>query len=111
MTLSSILLGLFTVAGMSAGQILIKLAARRGTLAETLTAPELWAAGILYVAVSVAWIMLLRQTDLSRAYPFMAATFVLVPAFAVIVLGESVTPFYAAGVLLIVAGIVVTLWS
>ena len=107
----AIVLTVAVVLGMASGQILFKLASGQGDLAHILVSPVFWAAAILYGAVTILWVMLLREIDLSRAYPFVAITYVLVPAASVVILGEKVGPWYLAGVVLIVAGIILAVRS
>lgn len=103
-----IVLSVSVVAGMAAGQVLFKLAAARGTVVEILTSASFWAAACLYGVVTVLWVLLLREMDLSRAYPLMAATYVLVPLAASVVFGETFGLLYGLGVIFIVIGIVLT---
>lgn len=56
---------------------------------------------------ALAWIAALSRIDLSSAYPFVAASFVLVLALSAIVFGESMTLPKVAGALLIVLGLIV----
>jgi multidrug transporter EmrE-like cation transporter len=56
---------------------------------------------------AVCWIFALTKFDLSRAYPFMSATFVLVLIGSAVFFGESLSPFKLAGLALIVAGLAV----
>jgi drug/metabolite transporter (DMT)-like permease len=102
-----IVLSVSVIAGMAAGQILFKLAAR-GTVVDILTSSSFWAAACLYGVVTVLWVLLLREMDLARAYPLMAATYVLVPLAAGVVFGETFGPLYGVGVIFIVVGIVLT---
>ena len=111
MRITVIALGIATVAGMATGQILFKLAAGQGSLSGIVSSPVLWAALVLYFFVALFWVLLLREVELSRAYPLIALTYVLVPIGSVLYLGEQLGPFYGWGVLLIVAGIVLTIWA
>jgi drug/metabolite transporter (DMT)-like permease len=106
LSLVAIVLLVAVVAGMSTGQILFKLAAGRGDLTQILLSPIFWGAAVLYGLITILWVVLLREVDLSRAYPFVATTYLLVPAASMIFLGEKVGPMYFAGVALIVIGIV-----
>ena len=93
MDTTRLLLLFLTVAGLSAGQILFKLAA------ESLPArPQVWdiafnyftiAAITLYAAITFLWIFLLKDGDLSKTYPIISLSFVLVPAASWIVFGET----------------------
>ena len=56
---------------------------------------------------AVAWMAALTQFELSRVYPFVALSFVLVLILSAIVFGEALTWPKVAGVLLIVAGLTV----
>jgi len=111
MNVKVVMLAVTTALGLAVGQLLFKLAASRGALIDIATAPVLWVALVLYATVTVVWVVLLREVELSRAYPVMAATYVLVPALSVLVLGEKLGPYYPYGVVLILAGIVLVMWT
>ncbi len=104
----AIVLAISTVLGMAAGQILFKQASGRGNFAEIFLSPIFWTAIVLYGVVTLLWVLLLRELDLSRAYPIMAATYVLVPISSMILLGEKLGWSYGLGVALIIGGIVLT---
>lgn len=57
---------------------------------------------------SLCWMAAMTQFELSYAYPFMGLTFVLVFTASVFLLGEQVTVGKLVGLVLIVAGIIVT---
>jgi drug/metabolite transporter (DMT)-like permease len=109
MSAGAILLGIFSVVGMSTGQVLFKLASGQGSIERILVSPYLWIAVVLYGAVSITWVLLLREIDLARAYPLLAACFVLVPIGAVQILGERFGALYGVGVVFILIGIFCTL--
>lgn len=67
------------------------------------------AAILLYGAATVLWISVLRELPLSRAYPFIALGFVLVPIAGRIFFDEVLDLRYFAGVVLIMAGILLTI--
>jgi drug/metabolite transporter (DMT)-like permease len=101
------ILAIATIVGMTTGQVLFKLASARG-VEQILISSHFWIACCLYAVVTVVWVLLLREMDLTRAYPIMAACYVFVPIVSAIFLGERVGPFYVAGVVLIIGGIVLT---
>src|SRR4051812_27998337 len=97
---------------LAVGQILFKRAAESGPplrgVAEFIglaANPYVWAALTVYGGATIYWIYLLQQVPLTRAYPFAALSFVLVPCFAWLIFGDTVTLRYAGGVALIVAGV------
>ena len=57
---------------------------------------------------SFFWMAAMTKLELSFAYPFMSAAFVLVFLLSVLLFQETVTPHKIIGLMLIVAGIVVT---
>ena len=59
------------------------------------------------VVAAFAWIAALSKLELSRAYPFVSASFVLVLILSTIVFGESLTFPKLAGAALIVAGLII----
>ena len=108
MTFEAVLLSSAVIVGMASGQILFKLAAGRGGFDHALSSWQFWTACILYGVVTLFWVLLLRKLDLSKAYPIMAATYVIVPLASVLVLDEKVGLTYLMGIALIIAGIVLT---
>src|SRR4051812_26842178 len=76
-------LTLACVIAIAAGQVMFKLSARSvagsGALHDLLFSPILIAALAVYGVATVAWISQLRFVELSRAYPLMALSFVIVP--------------------------------
>jgi len=99
---------------IAAGQILFKRAASQigsgsGTswLLEVARLPSMWIALALYGVSTLLWVRILMTVPLSRAYPFVALAFVLVPAAGYVFFHESITLRYAAGTALIIAGVIV----
>ena len=102
---------LFCVCLISLGQVLFKYvgmlsAAEPNGLNARAMAFGAVALGI-YGLATLIWIYLLRSIPLSKAYPFMALSFVLVPLAAMVVFSEAVNAAYVAGLLLIISGIFV----
>lgn len=103
---------LFVALTLGAGQLLFKLAAERlvigrGAVAlfvSFLSGPML-AALALYALATVLWVYLLHGLELSRAYPFIAVAFALVPLLAWLLLGESLGLRYWAGLGVMIAGL------
>jgi len=59
-----------------------------------------------YAVATVLWILLLRDAPLSRLYPYMALSFVMVAAASRLVFSEPIPPGHLLGLGLIVGGIV-----
>jgi len=97
---------------LASGQILFKQAALR--LGETITITSLlfngWlmAALTLYGAATVLWVLILRTTPLSLAYPFAALGFIIVPTAAYFIFKEELSIYYIFGAACIGAGIILT---
>ena len=66
------------------------------------------AAMSLYLLATVLWIGILREIPLSRAYPFIALGFVLVPLAGNLFYSESLDSYYFIGVAFIIVGITFT---
>jgi len=99
---------------IAAGQILFKRAAGQigsatgtGWVLDVMRLPTMWLALALYGAATLLWVRILTTVPLSRAYPFMALAFVLVPAAGYLLFNETVTSRYAIGTALIVVGVIV----
>ncbi|MBG1233588.1 EamA family transporter [Aestuariivirga litoralis] len=101
---------------MTAGQLLFKRAG--GILKDQPLALEsfikfdfaftLGSALLLYFLATCLWVLVLRDLALSKAYPMMATSFLLVPALAYFQLGESLGAKQLVGLLMIVGGIVLS---
>jgi drug/metabolite transporter (DMT)-like permease len=100
--------------GLALGQALFKLASTRmlqdgrPSFVLLFSTGSFYAALILYGALTVLWVWLLSSVPLSRAYPFVALSFVFTPILAVIAFNESVTPSYILGLVLIVGGLILS---
>jgi len=99
---------------LAIGQVLFKLAGREanlvdqvGDIAGLFVTPWTWAALLIYGGATVLWIILIQRVPLSRAYPFAALGFVLVPMASFWLFGERITLSYVLGAALVVVGIVV----
>ena len=98
---------------IAGGQVLFKLASRSAGafsaegLLRLFGNPYLLAALALYGFGTVVWIHVLRVVPLTLAYSFMALTFCVVPLLAHAFLDEALSWRYAAGVALIMLGMVI----
>lgn len=98
------------------GQVLFKMSGTRLAaypgqgFQSLLYNPVFIAAMALYTGATFLWVYVLKSVPLSYAYSFMAVTYVLVPVFASLWLGETLNVKYFAGLGLILAGLF-TLWS
>lgn len=106
------LIAVICVIGIAIGQILFKMGAaslqRTGSFFDTTTALTIISAFALYGFTSIAWIWVLQKVELGRVYPLMALAFVLVPLGSYIMFGEKFQTQYFVGVVIIVAGIIIT---
>ena len=111
MTAVQIGLALLCVVLIAIGQMLFKAiglaSLTQGAMIEPRAITLVIAAGTLYVVATVAWVWLLRSAPLSRAYPYMALSFVLVPLMSAFLYREALSVQYGIGIALVVAGIVV----
>jgi undecaprenyl phosphate-alpha-L-ara4N flippase subunit ArnE len=97
---------------LALGQILFKYAAQTSPRVESLVGvtgllfnPYLWAAGVLYAAATVLWLMILQHVPLSRAYVFAALGFAIVPLASAALFGDTLSPRFLFGAALIIAGV------
>ncbi len=115
MTLGNVLLIITCVLGISAGQILFKLASSSFPVAfgmaewlQFLVNKYFVSALIIYGAATIGWIMALKRVDLFIAYPFMALAFIIVPCASYYILGEPLTSRTFIGASLIVTGLIIS---
>lgn len=97
------------VAMVSVGQILFKVAAERLRLSDGhLTVPVFGVIALsllIYGVATLGWIWVLQWYPLSRIYPLMAMSFVLVPIGGSFLFGERLTLAYFGGTALLLAGL------
>src|SRR3954468_8423012 len=100
--------------GMTIGQVLFKLAANRSTLSphstEELLTQLLFnsyfvAAIVLYATFSVLWVWILSFSPLSRAYPFVALSFVLTPLAGTVLFNEAISHRFIVGLIFLLGGL------
>lgn len=113
MTALQLALLVVCVVGIAAGQILFKLGAVTFAgksflqmMSGLLVSPLILSGFVVYGVSTILWIGLLRYIPLSRAYPFMAFAFALVPLASWAFLGERVDSRYFAGATLILLGLI-----
>lgn len=102
---------------LSAGQITQKLAARKlrsseGAIAAVtslLRNAWFWVSGSLLALAMVTWLLTLSQFEVSKAYPMLAASFVLTAIASRILLQEQIGRTQWAGIALITTGVALML--
>ena len=67
--------------------------------------PFIMAGMLLYVTAMLIWLYVLKNVEVSYAYPFTALGFILVMAISYFFLAEQVTMLRIAGIALIIGGI------
>jgi drug/metabolite transporter (DMT)-like permease len=113
LTLSQIALLVGYAVGMSAGQLLFKMAALRyaaeGAVGERLLGlmqnVYFLAALVLYAGFSILWVWILSFTPLARAYPFVALAFAITPLLGGLLFHEAISARLLAGIFLILCGL------
>jgi len=112
MTLLQILLILFTVFLLSAGQVLFKLASEDIILTSTGILPSLMSlklviAFAVYAIATLLWLIALKGVPLRVAYPFTAMAFFIVPTLAHFFLGETLgwNTYVGAGIIALGVGV------
>ena len=100
---------LFLKVGMSDSKIINAL--ERGDMlrlfATTATSWSVIVGLALYVLGALAWLLVLTKADVSFAYPFMGAAFVLTMFLAYVFLGEPVSTGRLLGTLVVVFGLII----
>lgn len=98
---------------ISVGQILFKmtsssLGARDSIVIALLRNPTFWTAMVLYGCATIAWILVIKAIPISRAYMFMALTYVFVPLLSAFFIGEKIEASNVLAVCLILSGVAVS---
>ena len=98
------------VVGISFGQVLFKYAAILFKEAKSILylpfLAYLTTALIVYGISASLWVYILQFVPLSRAYPFVAICFILVPAAGWLIFGEKLDLRYLIGIIFICIGVV-----
>lgn len=96
------------------GGILLKIGATRMReihgLADAVLAVTDWRIVLglmMYVVPTFIWIGLLRKVELSLLQPLLAIVYVITPALAYLFLKESISPLRAAGIGVIIVGVII----
>jgi multidrug transporter EmrE-like cation transporter len=116
MNLQTLALILVAVTMSAGAQILFKLGlASASSNPQLETGPTLMAAlltpGVLvglglYGVGTLVWLTALNRVEVSQAYPFVGLGFVLTAIFGHLVFGDQISMQRAAGIFLVIAGIV-----
>ncbi|WP_201864668.1 EamA family transporter [Microvirga soli] len=104
-----------SAAMLAAGQTLFRLGALKADRATDIlgfiklfTQPVIILALILYCGTTMLYVGVLQYVPVSKAYPYMALAFILVPIAAVLFLGETISLRYVIGVGLMIIGLLLT---
>lgn len=102
-----------TVVALSIGQILFKLAANVFAnssvgMLDIVFNVKLICALFVYFIATVMWLIVLKNTPLRMAYPFVAMAFFIVPVLSHFILGETLSWNTFLGGGLIAAGVIVS---
>jgi multidrug transporter EmrE-like cation transporter len=94
---------------MVLGQVIFKQVALNYNRAGSLLSWSVLGLGsvgiVLYGLSTLLWIVVLQTVPISKAYPFFALGFVLIPLAGVLFFGESIFISQYVGITLIIAGI------
>lgn len=103
----AILLLIGTILVLSGGQVLFKLAANGLNLGQpkTFLSLPLVLALAVYGVATLMWLLVLARLPLSIAFPFYGLTFLLVPVWAAIFLGETLRVHTLLGGFVILVGV------
>ena len=109
MTLAQLAMAFLCMLMISFGQIMFKITSSIlvsvGTWWHPRVALAVCAAGVIYILATLLWINLLREVDLSKAYPVMSMSFIVVPLVSVWIFGERLSPFFIMGMILVLGGL------
>lgn len=100
------------VSAMVAGQLLFKLSSEHIVVGQgvprfllSLVTWQFLLAMVFYSVSTLLWVLLLKHVPLSRAYPFMALSFVILPLAAYLIFKEPVSMRYVVGLIFFMTGL------
>ncbi len=104
---------LVTLAMLSGGQVLFKMASAQLSFQRPVSflSGTLLVALLVYGAATVLWLAVLARVPLSVAFPFYGLSFLLVPTFAWWLLHEPIRPQTWIGGAVILVGVVIASWG
>ena len=121
MTAGNLLLVLFAVALAATGQLMLKhgmqlaTARARGShgslVIAAATTPWVLLGLVVFAVSAIAWLGALSRVPLNVAYPFNALGYIVILGASVVVLHERANLLTWAGSLLVVAGLVIVVFS
>jgi drug/metabolite transporter (DMT)-like permease len=113
MSLTNVGLILAALLMLACGQVLFKQASMTISFSqpETLLSGTLVVALAIYGVATILWLAVLARMPLSQAFPFYGLSFLLVPLFAWVFLGEAIPSRVWIGSIVIALGIVITSWE
>jgi undecaprenyl phosphate-alpha-L-ara4N flippase subunit ArnE len=76
-------------------------------LMASLTRPMFWFAMVCLGVAMLAWLVVLGQLDVGKAYPLLGLNYVLVPLAGRVIFHEPVPPLRWIGIAVILAGVIV----
>ena len=92
-------LNAFELPGPIVGKILF--------LLKSIFDPYIFSSFFSAFLASITWMLALKEFELSKAYPYMSLSFVMVLALSFFLLKETITIEKTVGCILIIAGIVI----
>ncbi len=104
------LVAISCVLAIATGQVLFKKLAIIYSFTKTVLTLQFIGVGLvaalIYIGATIGWVWLLQFVQLSRVYPYVALSFVVVPLASVVMFGDKLNLQYAIGVILIIAGVI-----
>ena len=73
-----------------------------------LASPHFWVALLIYAIATFLWVFILSRVPLSRAIPFIALTFVIVPIISAVFFEERLNLAYWVGIFVVMGGVYIT---
>lgn len=113
--MKGIYLVLISVLATTLGQLLLKTGAIAGTfslsdlsqsLISIFTHPAVILGIIVYGLGAIIWILALSTTELSKAFPILSISFVIVAIVSFLFLGESMPLIKILGIVTIIGGVI-----
>jgi drug/metabolite transporter (DMT)-like permease len=121
LSIGSLLLVIFSVVAAAGGQLMLKRgmqlatahahASHRSLVTTAATTPWVLLGLVVFAISAVAWLGALSRVPLNVAYPFNAVGYIVILAASVLVLHERATILTWAGSLLVVAGLIIVVFS
>lgn len=76
------------------------------SIVQAFLQPHILIGILIFVSSMVIWLMVISKMELSRAYPMISVSYIIITLLSHFVLGETITPLRLGGIGVILLGVI-----